>query len=59
VERIEGKPVFYSLGNFLFDQPDMNLSNGMAAALTFSSTKIDVRTFLLQTAGGRPRLQKP
>ena len=59
IEWIHGKPVLYSVGNFLFDQPDPKLSNGIAAGLTFSGSTVSLRIFPLHTAGGRPRLEKP
>lgn len=35
VEIYRGKPVFYSLGNYLFDQNDENNKQGMAVALDY------------------------
>jgi poly-gamma-glutamate synthesis protein (capsule biosynthesis protein) len=57
MELVDGKPVFYSIGNFLFDQANPALNTGAAAALTFSADVIVGQEFPLRTVGGRPRLE--
>ncbi len=42
VEEIDGKPVFYSLGNFVFDQYfEENVMNGLSLTLTLKRDKND------------------
>jgi poly-gamma-glutamate capsule biosynthesis protein CapA/YwtB (metallophosphatase superfamily) len=42
MEYIEGKPVFYSLGNFVFDQPwSEPTKNGLAVKLYFKDKKLE------------------
>jgi poly-gamma-glutamate synthesis protein (capsule biosynthesis protein) len=41
VDYINGKPVFYSLGNFIFDQPwSEETKNGLAVQLTYQNDKL-------------------
>lgn len=42
VEWYHGKPIFYSLGNFIFDQHGVRASNGWLAVLRLSKTGIQI-----------------
>lgn len=57
METIDGKPVFYSIGNFLFDQPDPTLSSGLVAGLTFGPNGIEATGFPINTTTGDVRLR--
>ncbi len=57
LEWIDGKPVFYSIGNFLFDQPDPALSGGEVATITFSGSGITATSFPINTTTGDLRLR--
>ncbi len=57
IEHIEGKPVYYSLGNFIFDQMwSEETKKGLAIRLTFDGVKIvkeeKLPTYMKQT--GQP-----
>lgn len=58
IEWIDGKPVFYSIGNFLFDQPDPSLSSGLVAGITFTSDGIQATGFPITTTTGNVHLRK-
>jgi AmmeMemoRadiSam system protein B len=51
-----GVPVFYSIGNFLFDEEDEKRSSGLAVGLFFSPGKTTVYVFPLHTVASNPRL---
>lgn len=57
LEWIDEKPVFYSIGNFLFDQPDPTLSSGLVAGLTFGPNGIEATGFPINTTTGDLRLR--
>lgn len=54
-DTIDGAPVFYSIGNFLFDQPDPGLSSGVVAVLSFSGSGVTATSLPIETAGSVPR----
>lgn len=56
MEVYKGVPIFYSLGNLLFDQEDPTLSSGLAVGLVFRAKETMVYLFPLQTTHGAPRL---
>lgn len=56
MEIVEGSPVFYSLGNFLFEQPDPKRSSGMAVGLLLNHEKITAFLYPLQTTSASPAL---
>ncbi|MFW6134802.1 MAG: AmmeMemoRadiSam system protein B [Elusimicrobiota bacterium] len=57
IELIQDKPVFYSLGNFIFDQPFMpETKEGLAVGLTISSDKLTFRLFPIKNQKGQPIL---
>lgn len=57
LEWIDGKPVFYSIGNFLFDQPDPALSSGIVAGITLAPNGVGAMGFPIETTNGMPRLR--
>jgi AmmeMemoRadiSam system protein B len=57
IELIQDKPVFYSLGNFIFDQQVMpETKEGLAVGLTISSDKLTFRLFPIKNQSGQPIL---
>ncbi len=59
IDIIQDKPVFYSLGNFIFDQqPLPETREGLIIGLTVESDKIIFRLFPVQQHLGQPRLMK-
>lgn len=57
-EEINGKPVFYSLGNFVFDQRKPATSKGMMVQLHFTLQGISTTLFPVMIKDCRPELQK-
>jgi len=57
IEIIKGKPVFYSLGNFIFDQQFLpETKEGLAIGLTISTDKLTFRLFPIKNQSGQPIL---
>lgn len=60
IEIYKERPIFYSLGNFIFDQYfSVETQQGMGVGLTLSKGKLTVRVFLLQGENSRVRLMDP
>ena len=57
VETYRGRPIFYSLGNFLFDRTPRTQS-GIAAILQIDGTQISWRTFAIEPQAGKVQLSK-
>ena len=60
-EKINGKPVYYSLGNFVFDQPwSEETKEGMMVELTFNGKDLiqEEKLPLKMTSIGQPELVK-
>ena len=57
VETYRGRPIFYSLGNFLFDRTTRPQS-GIAALLTIDGQQISWRTFAVEPQAGKTRTTK-
>jgi len=59
IELIQGSPVFYSLGNFIFDQQSLpETREGFLVGLTVEPDRISCRLFPIQNPLGQPRLMK-
>jgi len=59
IEMIEGKPVFYSLGNFIFDYQSMpETREGLMVGLTVEPDRVTCRLFPLQHHLGQPELMR-
>jgi AmmeMemoRadiSam system protein B len=59
IELIQGKPVFYSLGNFIFDHQGLpETREGFLVGLTVEPDRISYRLFPIQNPLGQPRLMK-
>jgi len=57
IEIIKGRPVFYSLGNFIFDQQFLpETKEGLAVGLTISTDKLTFRLFPIKNQEGQPIL---
>ena len=57
VELIQGKPVFYSVGNFIFDQqPLSETKEGLIVGLIINADKIICRLFPIKNQSGQPML---
>jgi len=57
VELIQGKPVFYSLGNFIFDrQAFPETREGLLVGLAINADKIICRLFPIKNQSGQPML---
>ena len=56
MEIIEESPVFYSLGNFLFEQPDVNRSSGLAVGLMTSKEKMKIFLYPIRSIAAQPSL---
>jgi AmmeMemoRadiSam system protein B len=57
IELIHGKPVFYSLGNFIFDQQFLpETKEGLAVGLNISTDKLAFRLFPIKNQEGKPIL---
>lgn len=56
LEVYKGKPIFYSLGNFLFDQGVRGTEVGLGAGLVFGKNQIDAFVFPLSTKNWQPEL---
>ncbi|TSC57755.1 MAG: poly-gamma-glutamate synthesis protein (capsule biosynthesis protein) [Candidatus Peregrinibacteria bacterium Greene0416_19] len=56
MEMIDRTPVFYSLGNFLFEQPDLNHSSGLAVGLLTSKEKMQIFLFPIRSTAAQPSL---
>ncbi len=58
-EVYKGKPIFYSLGNFIFDQYfSVETQRGLAVGLSFSENSIEAWTFLLGLEGSQPYIME-
>lgn len=55
LEVYKGAPIFYSLGNMLFDQEDPTLSSGLAVGLVFREKETLAYLYPLHTVNGRPK----
>ncbi len=59
IELIQGKPAFYSLGNFIFDHQSLpETREGFLVGLTVEPDRISCRLFPIQNFLGQPRLMK-
>jgi len=57
IEIIKCRPVFYSLGNFIFDQQFLpETKEGLAVGLTISTDKLTFRLFPIKNQEGQPML---
>lgn len=56
-EYFEGKPIFYSLGNFVFDQRKQETSQSMIVQLNFTSTGCSVKLHPVTINDCKPELQ--
>ncbi|MDR2840129.1 MAG: CapA family protein [Paludibacter sp.] len=57
LEYYNNKPIFYSLGNFVFDSKNPAAQTGILAKLVFSKAKIKVQTFDYQIENCKPILR--
>lgn len=58
IGRIDGKPVFYSLGNFIFDSNRPNTSVGLIVQLIFNSRKTTVIEHEIKIKNCKPDIIK-
>ena len=59
VELVENRPVFYSLGNFIFDQQFLpETREGLVIGLTISTDKLTFRLFPIKNQSGQPILME-
>jgi poly-gamma-glutamate synthesis protein (capsule biosynthesis protein) len=57
IELIHGKPVFYSLGNFIFDEQSLpETKNGLLVGLAVEPEKFTFRLFQINNQLGQPKL---
>jgi len=57
MEVWQGKPIFWSLGNFIFDQDwSAETKQGLAVGLAFREKGIEVRLFPIDVKSSQPRL---
>jgi len=57
MESYKGKPIVYSLGNFIFDQDfSEETKEGLAVALTFKNNEIDIQPIPVQIDLSQPRI---
>lgn len=54
-EYIDGKPVFYSLGNFVFDQRKPETSRSRIVVLDFTSRKCNIRVYPVTIKECKPK----
>jgi poly-gamma-glutamate capsule biosynthesis protein CapA/YwtB (metallophosphatase superfamily) len=55
-ERINGKPVFYSVGNLIFDNPRAVTHRGILVKLLMRSRKLDVEVIPYEAIKNRPTI---
>lgn len=55
-EQIEGKPVFYSIGNLIFDNPNPATHEGILVKLIVRKAQSDVQVIPYRTRKGQPVL---
>jgi AmmeMemoRadiSam system protein B len=59
IEMVKGKPVFYSLGNFIFDRQFLpETREGLTIGLTISNDKLTFRLFPIKDQSGQPVLME-
>ena len=59
VQYSEGKPVFFSLGNFIFDQKGAERNKGLAVDLLFTKDGLcDTQSHLVTLENSRPTLER-
>lgn len=59
IEEYNGAPIFYSLGNFIFDQYfSTDVEEGLAVELTFQKEKITYKLYPLEGGHSQPRLMQ-
>jgi len=57
IELIQGRPVFYSLGNFIFDRQVLpETREGLIVGLTIRDDKLSFRLFPIKNKAGQPLL---
>lgn len=57
VEEYKGRPIFYSLGNFVFDQYwSQETQRGLIVGLTMTKEKMEYETFTINLDKSQPRL---
>ena len=55
-EMYKGKPIFYSLGNFVFDQKGEDRSTGLAVNLIFNELEMSVEKRIVKIKNNQPTL---
>lgn len=55
-EIYKGKPIFYSLGNFVFDQTRPNTDEGLIVRLTFDKKNINIEQKRVSIKDGQPNI---
>ncbi len=59
IEMVKGKPVFYSLGNFIFDRQFLpETREGLTIGLTISTDKLTFHLFPIKNQSGQPVLME-
>lgn len=58
MKYIEGRPVYYSLGNFVFDQQSLEARKGQMAKITISSDTLVCSTIDVNIVQNRPIIDK-
>jgi poly-gamma-glutamate synthesis protein (capsule biosynthesis protein) len=58
-EQVDGKPVFYSVGNLIFDNPNPLTHDGILVKLTIGEDESNVQVIPYRTDEGKPVLGKP
>lgn len=56
IDIINGSLVFYSLGDFLFDQTDISKSSGLSVGIYFNESETVVYLYPLETINANPKL---
>lgn len=58
-EVYKGKNIFYSLGNFVFDQTKPHTDEGLIVKLVFDDQNINIKKRRVKIKDGRPKLLNP
>jgi poly-gamma-glutamate synthesis protein (capsule biosynthesis protein) len=59
LEIYKGKPIFYSLGNFIFDQIGYEENRGIGAGIIFKNSSTTVQIFPYEITNHQPKLLLP
>lgn len=57
IENYQGHPIYYSIGNFIFDQSNPLNANAAVVKLTVTKEKMDMETIPITIVNCRPRLR--